>query len=74
MTRRLPAKVERVIAEQAGYFRDAYRDYRKREEVDYLEETQRLAGYYAVAAGWFEKQARKFGVEVLMDEVMKISD
>lgn len=69
MTRRLPGKVESVIAEQAGYFRDAYRDYRKREKVDYLEETQRLAGYYAVAADWFEKQAGKFRVNSHTDRL-----
>lgn len=68
-TRRLPGKVEEILAEQAGSFRVAYSIYRKRAAVDYLEETQRLAGLYDAAAGWFEGQAGQFTVNSHTDRL-----
>jgi len=69
MTRHLPGRVEQILAEQAGRFRLAYSLYRKREVIDYLEETRRLAGLYDVAASWFENQAGQFSINSHTDSL-----
>ncbi len=69
MTRRLPGKMERILAEQADRFRLAYSLYTQREVVDLLEETRRLSELYNAAACWFEDQAKQFQINTHTDRL-----
>ena len=60
ITRRLPGKLERILAGQAGQFREAYDRYRQQEMVDFRKETQNIARLYKAASGWFADQAKQF--------------
>ena len=60
LTRRLPGKIEKILGEQAGRFREAYDLYRQQHMVDFRKETQNLARLYKQASGWFMDQAKQY--------------
>ena len=69
ITRRLPRKVEKILAEQASRIRLAYDHYSQQQMVDFRQETQHLARLYKEASSWFVEQAKQFQGETHTDRL-----
>ena len=69
VTRHLPGKIDKILAEQAGRFRAAYSRFKQQKVVNLHEETRRLAELYDAAAGWFEDQVKQHQINSHTDRL-----
>lgn len=69
MTQRLPGRIEKIINEQGGRFREAYIRFRQQDLVDFRKETQNIARLYKEASAWFAQRAKQYPVNSHSDRL-----